>query len=701
MPYFEKRPATHGPRKIRLNDLVLFEKITSVAQLNAAWSKVWTNAGASGGDNVSVHRFAQDVVRRLSSLRHSLLDGLYQPGPLRTVAIPKNTGKGVRNLSIPCVVDRIVQTSAAISLTPLFDEEFEPVSFGYRPGRSVNQAVARISFARSEGFDFVVDADIENFFERIPHDRLMERWYQSVDEGPLSELIWAWLTHAQPDGRGVPQGSPISPLLANLYLDRIDEEFHSRDMRLVRFADDFVILCRTRTGAQEAMDRVVSVLKEFGLVLNRQKSQIVDFEQGFKFLGHLFVRSMAMKVSPKKSDEIDFEQALKKIAKADAAAAADADLVLAEEARNELAGYSPGLRNLHIRAKDRRLNIRNQAFSIEEKRTVFGQAKGASPTEGGSPTEKWHELMAIPHQRVDRIDLGPGVVATDAALRHVIGTDTSLAFVNGHGETLGWVSDTLSPRASRHLDQARMYIEPDKRLELAQKFVEARLRNQRAVLRRLLSGREVAPAGLLEILKQLNIIIGRGEKSRIRHAKTVNQLMGFEGAATAQWWKGISMLAHPDFKFSKRDRDRSADPANICLNFLSWLLNRDISVAVMRAGLHPGFGVLHSVSNQRDACVYDLMEEFRAHFIGGLLVYASNRRLVRGEMFSSSNGKTRMRSHGGNALVRAYESRANGKVKSPGTGKRITWRRLMVEQSLALAAHVEGSTPYSPYIMDY
>ncbi len=121
----------------------------------------------------------------------------------------------------------------------------------------------------------------------------------------------------------------------------------------------------------------------------------------------------------------------------------------------------------------------------------------------------------------------------------------------------------------------------------------------------------------------------------------------------------------------------------------------------MRAGLHPGFGVLHSVSDHRDACVYDLMEEFRAHLIGGLLVYASNRRIVRSDMFYMSGNDVRMKSSGGDALIRAYETRANGKVKSPRTGKRITWRRLMVEQAFSLAAHVEGSKVYSPYIMDY
>jgi len=177
--------------------------------------------------------------------------------------------------------------------------------------------------------------------------------------------------------------------------------------------------------------------------------------------------------------------------------------------------------------------------------------------------------------------------------------------------------------------------------------------------------------------------------------------MGYEGQATALWWRGISALAHPDFSFTRRNRDRSADPANICLNYLAWLLHRDVSVAVMRAGLHPGFGVLHAVSDHHDACVYDLMEEFRAHLIGGLMVYCTNRRLVRSEMFSTTAQGVRMSSAGGTALIRAYETRASSKVKSPRSGKRITWQRLMVEQAFAMASHIEGAHAYVPYDMDY
>jgi len=684
-----KNKSTVGPREVLLNDRALFEQITSHQQLMQAWKRVWRNGGASGADNVTVQKFSVNVVGHISALRRELRAGSYQPGLMRHVDIPKRAGSGLRRLSIPCVRDRIIQTSAAISLTPLLDAEFEEGSYGYRPNRSVNQAVARISLLQRQGFNWVVDADIEDYFDSIPHDGLMERWAQSVTDGPLSELMWTWLSHGAPLGRGVAQGSPLSPLLSNLYLDRMDEVFDARGVRLIRFADDFVVLCRSGKGADAAMEKVSKVLGEHGLCLNREKSQITDFDKGFRFLGHLFVRSMAMKVDPVTAEDSDIEKLLQRVAKEDSIAKQDA-LIEAEHMRlMEDRGYSPGLRNLYINAPDRRLSLRNQAFVVEQGH--------------GGPTQEtlWSELIAIPHQDIDRIDIGPKAIATDEAIRHGFATDTPIAYVNGHGETLGWVSDTLAPRAGRHLAQARITLDEGERLRLARILVEGRLRNQRAVLRRLLADRETPPDVVIDAIAGIGKVLGRGDTSRIRHAPSVEALMGYEGNATKGWWVAIGSLLDRDFTFKKRIRDRISNPSNIALNFLSWLLHRDISVAVNRAGLHPGFGALHSVSDRKDACVYDLMEEFRAHLIGGLFVYIANRNIIRIDMFSKTSDGYRLKSRGANALIKAYENRVGGKIKSPTTGNRVTWRRLMVEQAFSLAAHAEETRIYSPYEMAY
>ena len=681
-------PESHGPRKILLDDELLFKQIVHRTALTTAWSKVWTNGGAAGGDRLSLKYYSRDLHRRIGKLRDDLEEGSYRPGPVRSVHIPKTSGPGLRQLSIPCVHDRIVQTATATVLSPLLDAEFEPHSYGYRKGKSVQQAVAQISLAQRNGYNWLVDADIEKYFDSIPHNELMERWAQSFTQGPLTQLVWTWITSAAPSGRGVAQGSPFSPLLANLYLDRLDEAFSKQGARIIRFADDFVVLCRSETGAENALARVKNLLSRHGLKLNEDKTRVRDFDQGFKFLGHLFVKSLVMKTTPERADEAMVSRWMRKIAEDDASAEAETAQQAMEEAAKEARGYSPGLRVLYVRKPHRRLDIRNQAFSVEEHH------------ERNDDVPEWREILAIPHQDIDRIELGPQVQISDDAERHALATDTPIAFVNGHGETLGWLAADLAPRAKRHLAQASLVLDEAKRVSLARLFVDARLRNQRAVLRRLLTSRTAPPKPVTDALIQLNKIIARPGKGPLYKATSVLELMGNEGAATAAWWKAIAALLPVEMTFSNRTRP-AEDCANICFNFLSWLLERDISVAVIRAGLHPGFGSLHSPSDKRDACVYDLMEEFRAHLIGGLSVYCASRNMISADMFSTKLGNLRMNREAGDGLIRAYENRVSGRVKSPRTGRKVTWRQLMVEQAFSLASHYEGAKTYQPYIMDY
>ncbi|MHB1166845.1 MAG: CRISPR-associated endonuclease Cas1 [Candidatus Nanopelagicales bacterium] len=683
---------TKGRRKALIDDAKLFAEIRSRAALEDAWGRVWRNGGAAGGDRVSVHDFLRRASVAIGVLANHLAEGHYRPGPTRAVDIPKRSG-GTRRLMIPCVADRVVQTAVASALSPLFEEEFEDASFGYRPGRSVTQAVARIQALRSSGLTHVVDADVDDYFDNIPHDEMLKRLSETMTHGPLTELIALWIAHAAPAGRGLAQGSPLSPLLANLFLDRLDEAFSDKGARIVRFADDFVILTSTSRDAEAALAQTARLLGEHGLILNREKTRVTTFDRGFRFLGHMFVRSMVMKATPAGADEFNAERVLAEIARRDAAeetiAAEAEDELTSQEAR----GFSSGLRNLYVMQPGRRLSIRNQAFCVEEIEGIEDPLTGAAP--------EWREIIAVPHQRIDRIDLGPEARVTEQAIDHALATGTPLAFVDGHGTTRGMLAPVLAPRAGRHIAQARTALDETRRLELARLIVEGRLRNQRALLRKLLRERDLAPAAVSDAIARITGLVGRGDASRIRHAPTPAHAMGYEGAATASYWKAISALAHVDFRFEERVRRDNPEPANIGLNVFAWLLNRDITMAVLAAGLHPGFGALHGVSDQHDACVYDLMEEFRAHLIEGLFVYVTNRRILRPDMFTHESGRWRMVRGGGDALIRAYEKRAGGLTAWPRKTRRVTFRRVMIEQAHALARHHEKGETYRPFEADY
>lgn len=272
----------------------LLGKAASPATLTAAWSRVRRNAGVAGADGVSCRAFERDSRSRLARLRRDLLAGHYTPGPVRWVEIVKESG-GTRPLAIPCVADRVVQTAVAFTLTPLLEPAMSPASFGYRPGLGVADAVARVVELRRDNRIWVLESDVARFFETVPHSPLLELLEARAGDPRLTELVASWLDGAGAGGCGLLQGSPLSPLLANLYLDEVDHLLDCPDGRLVRYADDFVVLSRRKADAETAKERAAALLGERGLALHPDKTRIGCFEDGFWFLGHYFIKNLVLR----------------------------------------------------------------------------------------------------------------------------------------------------------------------------------------------------------------------------------------------------------------------------------------------------------------------------------------------------------------------------------------------------------------------
>ena len=273
----------------------LLERALSAATLAAAWSRVRRNGGVAGGDGVSCALFERDARARLARLRRDLWAGSYAPGPVRRLDIAKESG-GTRPLAIPCVADRVVQTAVAFALTPVVEPGMSPASFGYRPGLGVTDAIARVvELRRREKRPWVLESDVARFFETVPHRPLLDLVDARGRDPRVTELVAAWLDGSGMGGRGLLQGSPLSPLLANLYLDEIDHLLDAPAARLVRYADDLVMLARRRPDAEAARDRAASLLRERGLALHPDKTHVHGFKDGFWFLGHYFIRNLVLR----------------------------------------------------------------------------------------------------------------------------------------------------------------------------------------------------------------------------------------------------------------------------------------------------------------------------------------------------------------------------------------------------------------------
>jgi RNA-directed DNA polymerase len=240
----------------------LKDKVYAPATLSAAWEKVRANGGAAGVDGQSIERFDARAELYLAELSTALREGNYRPQPIRRVEIPKDDGR-TRPLGIPTVKDRIVQTAVKFALEPIFEATFRPTSYGFRPGRGCRDALREVAQLIKDGYTFVVDADLESYFDTIPHGRLMQRIEERVSDGSILGLMRSWLEQdimrdlqRWTPTEGTPQGSVISPLLANIYLHPLDELMAARGYRMVRYADDFVVLCKSHEEAAAALGTI-------------------------------------------------------------------------------------------------------------------------------------------------------------------------------------------------------------------------------------------------------------------------------------------------------------------------------------------------------------------------------------------------------------------------------------------------------------
>jgi len=294
----------------------LIDKVLSLQNLKAAFVEVRRNGGGAGVDHVTIEKFEAHLEENLRRLHEELRAETYQPQAIRRVLIPKPGSPEKRPLGIPTVRDRVVQAALRHVLEPIFEREFAAHSYGFRPNRGCKDALRRVDQLLKAGYRFVVDADLKGYFDSIPHEPLLAKVAERVSDGRVLTLVESFLHQAvmetarswTPEA-GTPQGAVISPLLSNIYLNPLDHLAEQRGYEMVRYADDFVILCQTSEEAHAALAMVAEWTQAVGLTLHPTKTRIADADtEGFDFLGYRFHKGRKW---PRKKSEKKLKDAIR------------------------------------------------------------------------------------------------------------------------------------------------------------------------------------------------------------------------------------------------------------------------------------------------------------------------------------------------------------------------------------------------------
>ena len=692
------------------------------AQLKIAWLRVLENQGCAGIDGMNLDKFSSDLLSNLDMLATEVNYGSYRPLPLLRVGIDKKSG-GTRILLIPTVRDRVLQTAAAMVLTPLFEAEFEDISFAYRKGRSVNQAIARIEQLRNQGYQWVVDADIQTFFDQVDHKLLIRAVRQLVKDKDILRLIRLWLTMTVVDGneryrltKGVPQGAPISPLLANLYLDQLDEALLDNKFQLIRYADDFVILCKSQKRAEQALQLTGDVLKLLRLCFNQRKTGITHFNRGFRFLGVDFVRSLVVKSEVLNADD-EFKTHIIKPDSAPQLPEPDAQQVAIEplspmQQAFLQAGINPG----QFVAKSSSLSSLPSESSEPEKldpphpedetssydsrlKTLYLLRHGCVL---GKESERFviryqdEPQQEIPAIHVDQILVFGNAQITTQAMQFSLQKHIPIFLLSGQGRYFGVVDSFNTEPVLLHREQFLRADDNGFCLKLSTAIVQGKLANSRVILRRF--ARNHNASALIQAAKQLGSII-----KQLGNADQLDTLRGYEGNAACIYFQAFAKVLAPHWNFQNRNKQPPADPVNAMLSYGYTLLFYNIYTLLHARGLNPQVGFLHPIRQGHPALVSDMMEEFRAIIIDSVVFnIALNNKLRPEDFILSRHGDEAclLNNEARKFFIRQLETKLNTRLRHPVSELQLDYRRCVEHQINHLTAVIRRLAPsYQPMIL--
>jgi CRISP-associated protein Cas1 len=662
----------------------LSRQALTLNRLKAAFAKVKSNSGAPGVDGITPSDFGKDLIKNLKQLQTEAVSGIYHPQPLRRAWL-RREGKSPRALAIPTVRDRVLQTALAQVLTPLFEAEFEDCSYAYRQGRSVRNAIDRIGVLQRDGYRWVVDADIEKFFDNVPHARLAQSFAKVVPEPLIQNWIARWIAAPILDGglelettKGIPQGSPISPMLSNLYLDHFDETVLDSDLALVRYADDFVILTKTQPAAEKALALTEEVLHDLALGLNPLKTKVVNLADGLDYLGWHLVGSFAIQKARRTDPlevNIDYGE-LPSPGRVKTLSAPKFDTKYTRLSDKE------ALVQHYLRQNDTLENpaLASGLLEILPGLDMPSSSSDATTVEPSDVSQHAHERPALVALKQEPPELG--LEPTRDLDQDTYPGDTSLPpakplqrtlYLIEQGSELGKEGEALVVRR----DGDTVLELPASQVDLVVLFgniaittsaIQLAMRHQITIALLSKLGRyygridagdvsalnlQQAQAKLLENaaatldlarafvqgkLGNSRVVLGRylrrrpedhahtallrirDAMQRTKTAANLESLRGLEGAAAVDHFAIMRSLIGDAWGFHKRERQPPPDAINALLSLGYTLLYQTVAGLIQARGLNPHLGFFHAGSGTHLALASDLMEEFRAFCVDAVVL---------------------------------------------------------------------------------
>jgi CRISPR-associated protein Cas1 len=691
----------------------------------AAWEKVRSNRGCAGVDGETIEQFERAAERNLEQLRRAVMTGRYRAMPLKSFHVPKKAKLIIgeapktewRGLSVPTVRDRIVQQALLNLLHPVLEAEFEDCSFAYRPGRSYKAAVRQVQQWQQRGYDHVLDADVVKYFNNVQHSRLLREFQERVQDSKAEKLIAQWMKSGVQTAsglvlpqKGIPQGSVVSPILANVYFDDFDEVILESGLKLVRFADDFVILAKSKARIEYAQRLVQELLIDMGLELHPDKTRITNFNQGFHFLGHTFVRSLivedehprkkkqARSAQVESTEEIvryeDPPTQMTQMQQALLAAVQGAEkpippplyVVLGYKVRDE--------KRVEIQSQELEWKAGMSTLYLVQQGAVLRKEQGRLIVKSSQAAEHKTDVE-IPISEVERVLVLGNIQISTAAMEVCLERQIPIVFLTQLGDYKGhlWSAEQGDLRAEAA--QFRRLEDEAFQRQMAQQLVLGKIWNSKQLLLKLRRQREIpevdaAVAGLDQdwrLVKGLEVL-------------DLNALRGYEGSAAARYFPAMGrLITNAGFSFRERTRRPPKDAVNSLLSFGYTLLFNNVMSLILAEGLHPYVGNLHRSDRREPFLAFDLMEEWRSVIVDSLVLKLVNQKIVRPTDFTYPNemGGVYLEGAARRVFLKHFEERLSSQVSHPDVGNQVSYRRAIQLQIKRYKRCLLDSVVYEPF----